>query len=275
MPLVNDPALPRTFGWRTMMRLTGAIDASRWMWSSSNDAMPTECPLPPTSKIAETICSSVVEAAVLEDRQHRRQLLAREAVRLADLVFLHDDERLARRAARSPAFSAMTPAARATVSMRAAPLGVPHRRLELALLLGAGEVAAFLLQRLEERVVDRRFDQQVAVARAARPVVLGLADPRVHRGLGEVGGLVDDDRGVAGADAVGRLAGAVGGLHHRRRRRSRSSDRRSTSAPARAECSASRGRGSDLPARPASSARREARARSRARSSGSADAARR
>ena len=29
MPLVNDPALPRTFGCRTMMRLTGAIDASR------------------------------------------------------------------------------------------------------------------------------------------------------------------------------------------------------------------------------------------------------
>jgi len=29
MPLVNDPALPLTFGWRTIMRLTGAISASR------------------------------------------------------------------------------------------------------------------------------------------------------------------------------------------------------------------------------------------------------
>src|SRR5205809_884781 len=38
----------------------------------------------------------IVEAAVLEDGEHRRQLLAREAVRLADLVLLDNDEGLPR-----------------------------------------------------------------------------------------------------------------------------------------------------------------------------------
>ncbi len=37
MPLVNVPALAFDCGWRTMIRLTGAISASRSMCSSSNE----------------------------------------------------------------------------------------------------------------------------------------------------------------------------------------------------------------------------------------------
>ena len=72
------------------------------------------------------------------------------------------------------------------------------------------------LQRGHERVVDRRIDEQVAVRRAAGAVVVGLADGAVARRLVDVGGLVDHHRRVAGADAVRRLSGCVGGLDHRR-----------------------------------------------------------
>ena len=68
----------------------------------------------------------------------------------------------------------------------------------------------------EQRVVDRRIDDEIAVGRTARSVVVGLADRGVARGFDDVGGLVDHHRRVAGADAVGRLARAVGGLDHRR-----------------------------------------------------------
>ena len=93
---------------------------------------------------------------------------------------------------------------------------VPVGALQELLLVGVDEVAALLLQLREEAIVDRRVDEQVAVGRAARAVVVGLADARVARRLFDVGGLVDDHRRVAGADAVGRLARAVGRLHHRR-----------------------------------------------------------
>ena len=37
MPLVNVPAFERDCTWRTIMRLTGATSARRWMWSSLNE----------------------------------------------------------------------------------------------------------------------------------------------------------------------------------------------------------------------------------------------
>ena len=46
-------------------------------------------------------------------------------------------------------------------------------------------------------------------------MVLRLADAGVHRGLFQVRGFIDDDRGVAGANSVGGLARPVGSLHHR------------------------------------------------------------
>ena len=134
---------------------------------------------------------------------------------LADPVLLHDDEGLARGQVECRPSSAMTAAARATVSIVRCPLASHITASSVRFLVGGREVAAFLLQLLEKRVVDGRLDQQVAVAGTARAVILRLADARVHGRLGEVGGLVDDDGGVAGADAVGRLARAVRRLHHR------------------------------------------------------------
>ena len=106
--------------------------------------------------------------------------------------------------------------ARAIVSAVRRPSRVPVRRLQLRLLLVVDEIAAFVLQLREERVVDRGVDEQVAVGGAAGAVVVGLADARVARRLLDVGGLVDDHRRVAGADAVGRLARSVRRLDHRR-----------------------------------------------------------
>src|SRR5690606_34442904 len=157
----------------------------------------------------------VVEAAaVLVDREHRRQLLAAEAMLLTDLLLLDDDERLAfgELEARLPCDDVR--GARDRVD-RPSAFGVPHDRLELRLLLVAREVTALFLQRIEKRVVHARLDDQIAVARAAGAVVLRLADSRVPRRLRDVRGLVDDHRRVARADAVGRLAGAVRGLDHR------------------------------------------------------------
>ena len=37
MPLVNVPAFELDWIWRTMIRLTGATSAKRWIWSSSNE----------------------------------------------------------------------------------------------------------------------------------------------------------------------------------------------------------------------------------------------
>ena len=37
MPLVKVPAFELDCTWRTIMRLTGAVIASRWIWSSSNE----------------------------------------------------------------------------------------------------------------------------------------------------------------------------------------------------------------------------------------------
>ncbi len=98
----------------------------------------------------------------------------------------------------------------------AVPVGVPVGLLQQRLLGGVDQVAAFGLQLLQEGVVDRGVDEDVAVGRAAGSVVVGLADRGVARRLHDVRGLVDHHRRVAGADAVGRLARAVRALHHRR-----------------------------------------------------------
>ena len=75
-------------------------------------------------------------------------------------------------------------------------------------------MAAFEDELVAQRVVDPGVDQEVAVRGAARSEVGGLAETRVAGGLGDVGRLVDDHRGVAGAHAVRRRPGAVGRLHH-------------------------------------------------------------
>jgi hypothetical protein len=57
---------------------------------------------------------------------------------------------------------------------------VPHRLAQHFLLLGRGQVTAFLLQLGEQLVEDRRLDDEVAVGRAARAEVR-VFDSRVLR----------------------------------------------------------------------------------------------
>ena len=94
-------------------------------------------------------------------------------------------------------------------------LVVPHRAAERRLLLVIGEVAAFGLQLLQQLVEDRGLDDEVAVGRASRTEVGRLGQAGVARRFLDVGGFVDDHGRVAGADAVGGRAGAVGRAHHR------------------------------------------------------------
>ena len=98
----------------------------------------------------------------------------------------------------------------------AAALLVPVGSLEQLFLLRRDEISALFLELFEHRVVDRGIDDEIAVRRAARSVIVGLADRGVLCGLDDVGGLVDHHRRVAGADAVGRFARAIRRFDHRR-----------------------------------------------------------
>src|SRR6185436_4667215 len=127
------------------------------MCSSLKDAMPTECPLPPTSKMSDTILSRLSNPLYLKiestgdsfSPEKRCALPILSSFREREAGFLCDDIRGARNGVE-----------------RAVSFGVPHRGFELALLVVIGEIAAFLLQRVEELVVDRGLHQQVAVAGA-------------------------------------------------------------------------------------------------------------
>ena len=91
-----------------------------------------------------------------------------------------------------PALPATTDAARAIVFGGAVARRRPSRPLSSsAFSARVHQIAALGLQLLQEGVVDRGVDEQVAVGRAARAVVVGLADPRVARRLDDVRGLVD------------------------------------------------------------------------------------
>jgi hypothetical protein len=83
-------------------------------------------------------------------------------VRLANQTLGHDEERLSLRQIDAGLVRDGVGAARDRVS-GAAPLGVPVGGLQLCFLGGGDEIAAFLLQPGQERVVDARVDQQVAV----------------------------------------------------------------------------------------------------------------
>ncbi len=149
--------------------------------------------------------------------EHGPELLGREPVLLADVPLLDEEKRLVVGDREAGASRRRPPPARAIVSGVRCPFGVPVGAARAAAFSAlVDQIAALGLQLLQERVVDRRVDEQVAVGGAAGSVIVGLADARVARRLDDVRRLVDHHRRVAGADAVGRLAGAVRGLHHRR-----------------------------------------------------------
>ena len=85
------------------------------------------------------------------------------------------------------------------------------------------EVAAAGAEGRAQRRRDRAVDDHRVGRRAQHAVVEGLAGEDVVGGLGDVGRRLDVARRVARADAVGRLAGRVGGAHQARARRWRGS----------------------------------------------------
>src|SRR5256885_4127913 len=89
-----------------------------------------------------------IGAAVLEDRQDWGLLLARDPVRLADFVLLHDDERLALGKLEA-GFLGDWGRRPGDGIERAAPVAVPHDRLDPPLLVGTRKVATLFLQRVE------------------------------------------------------------------------------------------------------------------------------
>ncbi len=93
----------------------------------------------------------------------------------------------------------------------------PSRRLAKQVLLGAvDEVAAFRLQLCEEaRRRSLASTSRLPSAEQPDPLSFVLLMRVLRAASSMFGRLVDDHRGVAGADAVGRLARTVGGLDHR------------------------------------------------------------
>src|SRR5262245_23200358 len=112
----------------------------------------------------------LLEPAVFEDREHRRELLAGEAMRLPDLILLHDDELAIGRNLKAGDLRNRHRWPRDGAN-RAATLAIPHRPLQQLLLLGRCEMTALFLKLRQESVVDRLVDDEVAVGRAARAVV--------------------------------------------------------------------------------------------------------
>jgi hypothetical protein len=68
----------------------------------------------------------------------------------------------------------------------------------------------------EHLVVDRVDQHHAVVRRAGGGEVERLGDADLLGGVVEVGGLVDGDHRIAGADAERRRAARISGLHHRR-----------------------------------------------------------
>ena len=84
--------------------------------------------------------------------------------------------------------------------------------LELLALLH--EVAATILKLALDLVIDGIESGHRLLGGADHAVVKRLGvDDGVHREL-DIGGVVDDNRSVASANAQGGLARGVGGLHH-------------------------------------------------------------
>ena len=153
--------------------------------------MPQEWPLAAGLEDLPHHLERLVESVVLEDRQHRAELLGRKRMLLADVPFLDEQERLVA-GNREPGVPGDDRRRRAR-SCRACggPRASQYAACSSAFSRSLTRYPPSVCSCVQERVVDRRVDEQVAVGRAARSVVVGLADARVARGLGDVRGLVD------------------------------------------------------------------------------------
>ena len=85
---------------------------------------------------------------------------------------------------------------------------------QLFLLVGIAQIAAFLLQRLDHRVIHGILNGHRVLCGAAGAPVVGLCQHDAVSGLLQVRGVLHNGHGVARADAEGRRAGRVGCLDH-------------------------------------------------------------
>src|SRR4026209_728429 len=102
---------------------------------------------------------------VLEDREHNAELFRRKGMLLADQPLGYDEERLALRQIDAGLCGDDGGVARDGIG-RSPSLPVPVGGLELRLFVVGDEIAAFLLQLREERIVDLRIDEQIAISGA-------------------------------------------------------------------------------------------------------------
>src|SRR5689334_3496914 len=109
---------------------------------------------------------------------------------LTDLILLDDDERAIGRDLEAGDLR-NRPRGPRDGAARAAPFGVPHRSLQQLLLLGCRKMTALLLKLRQKTVVYGLIDDEIAIRRAARAVVGGLADARIARGVFDVRRLVN------------------------------------------------------------------------------------
>jgi hypothetical protein len=115
MPLVNVPAFELDCTWRTMIRLTGATSARRWMWSSSYEIDAARVALAAGLEDLPHHVERLIEPVVLEDREHGAELFRREAMLCADVLLFDDQERLVAGIVKA-GLRATTDAARAIVA---------------------------------------------------------------------------------------------------------------------------------------------------------------
>ena len=95
---------------------------------------------------------------------------------------------------------------------------VPHHILQLFGLFLIGQIGALCHKRLHKAIIDGLMNQQVAVAGAAGAKVGRFGDSGVHRGfslpLRRIGGIIDNNGGVAGSGTKRGNTGGICGFHH-------------------------------------------------------------
>ena len=167
--------------------------------------------------------AGVGEIARREERQHRRELLARKRMIVADAVLLdHQDARLPGRDG-APGGAIGTgrlggALARSRVADWPITAGdsLPSGHIKAASVAFCDASTQNGAPRRERREQPRTYridDDKAVLRRAAGGVVEGLGAQDAFGGGLDVGGLVDDAGDVAGADAEGRRAAGVGGAH--------------------------------------------------------------
>ena len=131
--------------------------------------------MPPVSKIRRTMSSAWSKPCALEQGHHHAELLGGERM-VGPICGSSTMRNVLPAGIENPASLGDRGGRPRDGVRRAMPLGVPVRGLQQFALAPLDQVSALApAAAVEHRVVDRRVDDQVAVRRAARAVVVGLA----------------------------------------------------------------------------------------------------